>query len=225
MARSIAALCYLGVVPRTPSPAVRRALIEQAAALLARREPVALRSLAAATGVSTMAVYTYFGGMPGLWSAVRQEGFDRLGDRLANVRPARDPVRHLAALGVAYVEHAVGNPDLYRVMFDAAFDLPDPECASASFELIIHGAEAAQRAGRFSTEVEPGDAALRFWASGHGLTSLAVAGVLPLRDLLQHAPTMAVAIFTDAGDVREEAERSVAAAWRNSALDVPRPAS
>lgn len=200
---------------------MRRALIEQAAALLARREPVALRSLAAATGVSTMAVYTYFGGMPGLWSAVRQEGFDRLGDRLANVRPGRDPVRHLAALGVAYVEHALGNPDLYRVMFDAGFDLPDPEGASASFELLVHGAGAAQRAGRFSAEVEPRDVALRYWASGHGLTSLAVAGVLPLPDLRRHSPATAVAIFTAAGDVREQAERSVAAAWREHELDVP----
>ena len=44
----------------------------------ARREPVTLRALVEGTGASTMAVYPHFGGMPGLWSAVRQEGFTRL---------------------------------------------------------------------------------------------------------------------------------------------------
>jgi AcrR family transcriptional regulator len=71
-----------------------------------------------------MAVYTHFDGMPGLWRAVRAEGFERLGRRIAAARPGRDPVEHLASLGVAYVAHALREPDLYRVMFDAAFDLP-----------------------------------------------------------------------------------------------------
>ncbi len=192
--------------------------------MLARREPVTLRSLSHAAGVSTMAVYTYFGGMPGLWSSVRQEGFIRLGDRLATVRPTRDPVRHLAALGMAYVEHALANPDLYRVMFDAAFDLPDPESAAAGLELLVGGAGQAQRAGRFSEDVDPRDVALRYWASGHGLTSLAVSGVLTQADLRTHAPAMAIAIFTAAGDTRENAEHSVAAAWQTRAAPA-RPTS
>lgn len=211
-------------MPRAPSPTVRQALIEHAAALLAQRAPVTLRSLANAASVSTMAVYTYFGGMSGLWSAVRQEGFIRLGDRLATVPPSRDPVRHLAALGVAYVEHALANPDLYRVMFDGAFDLPDPEGASAGLERLVDGARAAQRSGRFSADVDPRDIALRYWASGHGLTSLAVSGVLTQPDLRMHAPATAIAIFTAAGDERENAERSVAAAWRTRAVP-SRPAS
>lgn len=111
-------------------------------------------------------------------------------------------------------EHALANPDPYRVMVDAAFDLPDPEGASAGLELLVNGARAAQRSGRFSAEVDLRDVALRYWASGHGLTSLAVSGVLTDPDLRTHAPATAIAIFTAAGDEREHAERSVAAAWR-----------
>jgi hypothetical protein len=165
-----------------------------------------------------MAVYTYFDGMPGLWSAVRQEGFSRLGERLATVRPGRDPVRYLAALGAAYVKNALANPDLYRVMFDSAFDLPDPPAAAATFEPLVVGTRQAQAAGRFRREVDPNDVAVRYWASGHGLTSLAVTGVLPIVDLRRHAPATAVAIFTAAGDSRERAERSVSAAWRATAV-------
>jgi AcrR family transcriptional regulator len=206
-------------VPRPPSPAVRRALIDRAAALLARREPVTLRSLVAGTGVSTMAVYTYFDGMVGLWGAVRQEGFTRLADRLATVAPSTDPVRHLAALGVAYVENGLANPDLYRVMFDSTYELPDPAVAAATFEPLVEGAAAARAAGRFGHE--PLDVAQRYWATGHGLTSLAVTGVLPMSDLERHAPALTVAVFIGAGDAPERAERSVRAAWRGRSLTAP----
>jgi hypothetical protein len=159
-----------------------------------------------------MAVYTYFDGMPGLWSAVRQEGFTRLAERLDGVPASADPVRDLAALGVAYVEHALTNPDLYRVMFDSAYELPDPEAAAASFGRLVEWAAAARDAGRFTAD--PADVAQRFWASGHGVTSLAVTGVLEEGELARQAPALAVAVFTDAGDARERAERSVRGAWR-----------
>lgn len=130
-----------------------------------------------------MAVYTHFDGMPGLWRAVRQEGFQRLSARLGSVERGRDPVQHLAALGVAYVENALENPDLYRVMFDAAFDVPEPDAAAATSEPLVVAARRAQDAGRFGQNATPDDIALRYWVSGHGLTSLAVTGVLAVADL------------------------------------------
>ena len=102
-------------MPRAADPAVRLALVETAAELLARREPVTARSLADRVGTSTTALYTHFGGMPGLWRAVRNEGFVRLGRRLAAVPRTDDPVRDLAAqveqayLNVATALAAVGG--------------------------------------------------------------------------------------------------------------------
>jgi AcrR family transcriptional regulator len=203
-------------VPRPPSPEVRRSLIEEAAALVARREPVTLRGLASAAGVSTMAIYTYFDGMPGLWGAVRQEGFERLSARLAEVPQHRDPVRHLAALGVAYAESALAAPTLYRLMFDAAVELPDPAAAAASFDQLVAAVDDGKAAGRFSPTADARDVATRFWATGHGLTSLAVGGVLPAAEVVRHAPITAVAVFVDAGDEPARARRSVTAAWRGS---------
>src|ERR671916_2286687 len=100
----------LGNMPRLPDPVVRIALVEAAAEMLAAREAVTARSLAARTGTSTTALYTHFGGMPGLWRAVRQEGFTRLGRLLATVPRTEDPVRDLAALGAAYVASARTDP-------------------------------------------------------------------------------------------------------------------
>ena len=212
-------------MPRTASPDVRRMLIERAAGLLSQRRPVTLRSLVEGTGASTMAVYTHFDGMPGLWRAVRAEGFERLGRRIAAVRPGRDPVEHLASLGVAYVEHALREPDLYRVMFDAAFDLPEPDAAAATFEPLVVATQQAQASGRFDAEPSALDIAFRYWASGHGVTSLAVTGVLAPAELRRHAPQLAVAVFVAAGDDPEQAQRSVTAAWHGVDLGGAPPPS
>jgi AcrR family transcriptional regulator len=200
-------------VPRTASETVRAALIERAAEMLARREPVTLRTLVHGTGASTMAVYTHFGGMPGLWRAVRQEGFTRLAERLALVERTRDPVRDLTALGAAYTANAFDNPHLYRTMFDTEAELEDPDAAGATFGDLVDCAARARRSGRFSPTCDPEALATQFWATGHGLIMLALTGVLPSEAVAAHAPTTATALFVAAGDNEQRCRRSVRAGW------------
>lgn len=202
-------------MPRSPAPEVRAVLIDRAAAMLARREPVTLRSLVAGTGVSTMAVYTYFDGMTGVWAAVRHEGFRRLALRTQGIAAPRDPVRHLAMLGVAYAENAITNPDLYRVMFDASIAVADMTPADDVFGQQVGATQRAIDADRLRADRDPAEVALEFWASGHGVVSLAVAGVITLDMLRQRAPSLAVAVLTHAGDDPARARRSVTAAWRD----------
>lgn len=202
---------YSGQVPRTAPAAVRTMLIERAAAMLRRREPVSLRSVVAGTGVSTMAVYTHFDGMPGLWRAVRQEGFARLSSRIAAVEITDDPVRDLSALGVAYTENALADPDLYRVMFDASADLDDPAVADDAFGALIDAARRARGAGRFRADVDPARLALRWWAAGHGLMMLVTGGVIPADGARAESDALAIALFVDAGDDPGRCRRSMAA--------------
>src|SRR5690606_16174956 len=119
-------------------------------------------------------------GMDGLWRAVRQEGFTRLERRVATVDRTDDPVRDLAALGAAYVSNGLQHPALYRVMFDAAFELEDPVAAGAPFASLVACAGSARDDGRLDGRQEPEAVALRVWAAGHGLTSLVLSGVLPV---------------------------------------------
>lgn len=181
--------------------------------MLARREPVTLRALVQGTGVSTMAVYTYFDGMPGLWRAVRQEGFTRLAARLEAVIPTDDPVRDLAALGAAYVANALANPALYRTMFDTAADLEDPAAAERSLRFLVAAAERGRTEGSFADDCDPEALALRQWASGHGLVMLVLTGVLPGEALHHHAPEVLAALFLDAGADARTCRASVAAGW------------
>ncbi|MFJ7269186.1 TetR/AcrR family transcriptional regulator [Streptomyces sp. NPDC099050] len=200
---------------RTKDPAVRSLLIERAAMMLRTREPVTLRSLVAGTGVSTMAVYTYFGGMDGLWTAMRQEGFRGLAARLDAVELSTDPVRDLAALGAAYVSNALAAPDLYRIMFDAGFELEDAEAADDTLHCLVSAVERAKSAGRFHDGTDPLTLATQSWVIGHGLASLVATGPLPRQVLAQGVP-MLTALFTSSGDAADRCRRSVERGWQTA---------
>jgi AcrR family transcriptional regulator len=199
-------------VPKAADPAVRAALVEQAAAMVVAREPVTLRALATRAGTSTMGVYTHFGGMDGLWAAVRQEGFVRLAARLTTVETTEDPVRDLAALCAAYAANALDHPALYRLMFDAAAELPDPGVADGAFAALADAAGRARAVGRLG-DVDPVDVATRVWAGGHGLLMLVLTDVLPRAALTAHGPAMVVAVLTAAGDDPRRCAASVQRGW------------
>ncbi|MEU5002029.1 TetR/AcrR family transcriptional regulator [Streptomyces sp. NPDC021622] len=197
---------------RTKDPTVRSLLLDRAAHMLRTRQPVTLRTLVAGTGVSTMAVYTYFGGMDGLWKALRQEGFTRLAAQLAAVKMSADPVRDLAALGAAYLANALENPDLYRVMFDAGFDLEDTGAADETLDRLIRAVGRAKTNSRFRDEVDPLELATQSWTIGHGLASLVATGPLP-HQALTHGVPMLTALFTSAGDEPDRCRQSVERGW------------
>jgi AcrR family transcriptional regulator len=175
---------------------------------------VTLRAVVDGLGVSTTAVYTYFDSMPGLWRAVRQEGFTRLLDRLQDVAETDDAVADFVALGAAYAEHALANPTLYRAMFDAGAELADPTAAAEGFEFLVRAATRARDDGRLAPSTDPIDVATRSWVTGHGLIMLIVMGVMPPESLDAHAPAVTTALLVAAGDDPPAAARSVAAGWR-----------
>lgn len=197
---------------RLADPEVRALLIERAARMLRDREPITLRSLVAGTGGSTMAVYTHFGGMDGLWRALRQEGFTRLAARLSTVTLTADPVRDLTALLAAYLLNALDHPDLYRVMFDATVDLEDLQAADDTLEQFVQAALRGVQSGRFRPDVVPLELATQSWIVGHGLASLVSTGPLP-SSTLGLGPPMLTALYTGAGDDPDRCQASVAQAW------------
>ncbi|MFI6449992.1 TetR/AcrR family transcriptional regulator [Streptosporangium amethystogenes] len=198
---------------RTKDPAVRTLLIERAAHMLRTREPITLRSLVAGTDVSTMAVYTYFGGMDGVWKALRQEGFTRLAARFATVATSEDPVQDLTVLITAYLGNALDHPDLYRVMFDANFDLEDLKAADATLEYLVQAAQRGGKAGRFRADIDALELATQSWTIAHGLVSLVANGPLPHRTLANGVPLL-TALFISTGDDPDRCRLSVENGWK-----------
>jgi AcrR family transcriptional regulator len=199
---------------RMKDPAVRKQLLERAAHLLRTREPLTLRSLVAGTGVSTMAVYTYFGDLEGVWKALRQEGFTRLAARFAEVAASGDPVEDLTTLVAVYLGNALDHPDLYRVMFDANFALEDLKAADATLEHLVQAAARARAAGRFRAGTVPLELATQSWTIAHGLASLVSNGPLP-RETLDNGVPLLTALFIHRGDDPRKCRRSVKNGWKN----------
>lgn len=171
---------------RSPDPAVRLALIEAAAELMADEglAALSLRRVAAAVGTSTMAVYTHFGSKEDLIHEVVREAFTRLHAELIAVARTDDPVADLVATGDAYRRNALTNAHLYRVMFSvnplaltnpAASDVP-PGIGLDAFGDMVSAITRCIDAGVLAGE--PRHLALQIWATAHGAVSLELAGFL-----------------------------------------------
>ena len=198
---------------------IRPALIEAAARLIATEGAAGLklRRVAEEVGTSTMAIYTYFGGMPELRRAVRREGFARLAARAAQSGQSDDPVADLAGLGLAYHQVAMSNPHLYRAMYmEQPLDAADAGAGSETFNILTAGVQRCIDSGRF----DPADAvelATQFWAFGHGVVALQLANLLSAEEALNCSASTLLNLFTAWGDDRDAARRSLTRTGRRAA--------
>jgi AcrR family transcriptional regulator len=169
--------------PKVHDAALRSRLLECAGATLSTGglEALSLRTLAAAVGTSTTAVYALFGGKPGLLEALHAEAFSRLGARLGAVPVGADPVEDLIALGRAYREAALAEPHFYEVMFGST--LPAGTgwwvAAAPAFRPVVDLVERAVALGALRPGTHVATVSLALWATVHGLVSLRLRGLHP----------------------------------------------
>jgi AcrR family transcriptional regulator len=212
------------VSPRAADPALRPALLEAAARLIAEHgsDGLSLRRLASEVGTSTMAIYTHFGSMDEVRRAVRREGFARLAAHLGAVERSGDPVADLSTLGWAYYTNAMTNPNLYRAMFmERPLDASDADIGSESFLLLVECVDSCARAGRFDV-ADPVAQTTLLWAMEHGVISAHLTGIPPLLTVGQVTDTISAAsanLFKAFGDDPRSAGRSIATARRRAGLD------
>ena len=155
------------------------------AIVLACLEKDAARRIAAEAGVSTMGVYSRFGGKDGLVDALLIRGFKALRDAIAP-RGETDPSERLMNAGLRYRVFALGNSAHYLAMFDNAIhqDVQSPDVspvAEASFdELVGH-----VRYGMVGGALLEGDAhevAQQIWSAVHGAVQLEIKGMTKVPD-------------------------------------------
>src|SRR3954469_19209449 len=142
----------------------RERMLEAAVRMLEDAGPEALqaRALVAEVGTSTQAVYTLFGGMPGLFEALVADGFARLAAHVEAVPRTDDPVADFFTMGGAYCDWALGHPQLYRLMFGltggpgARASLAGFQEGRAGLQVMVRALDRVQGAGR----IRPADSLL-----------------------------------------------------------------
>lgn len=208
---------------------LRSRLIDTAIGLLAEQGPSAIqaRSIAKAAQVSTMAVYSSFGGMPELLGAVADHGFRVLVAAFEGASKTGDPVTDIFTLALTHRAVAKRNPHLYDLMFGLstrgayrAIELDSPagsDTRSAAFQATYgHLIEASRRlveAGRVRKD-NPAVIAAQLWSFVHGFISLELAGHLIqfddcVRDVLL---PLGINMVVGLGDRPELARKSILAA-------------
>ena len=162
---------------------LRAALLAAAERELAEKglEGFALRGVAKRAGVSHAAPAHHFGDSEGLLSALAAEGFRRF---LA-AQHAREAVAgpdrrdRLVAAGLGYVDFALANRALFRLMFSSArpnFGTEELRAAAgAAHRHLLDHAAGLRRADGAAADDDLADVTA-LWAMAHGLADLLQAG-------------------------------------------------
>lgn len=203
-------------------PARRGALVEAALRLLSESGPTAIkaRTVTSEADLTTMALYSAFGGLPGLMTAVVEEGFARLDARMRTIEPSDDPIADLFSMAIECRRFAIDNPHLYDLIFgiesrDAArgkllagADASSTEETSyqQSFATLANSCDRAIRAGRVRSSSGRHMAA-QLWSLVHGYISLELSGHFagfgdPVEEVLI---PLAVSFMTGQGDDSDKA--------------------
>jgi AcrR family transcriptional regulator len=164
-------------------------LVRAAITLLAEKGPSAIkaRTVAAQAGMSTMVVYSHFGGIPELVSAVVDYGFNEIERAFAQIPITEDPVADLFTMALGTREIARANPHLYDAMFGLstrATYRPTSDkdvrrsghspAFKAAYAHIAHACARLAASGRVEVN-NPDAVAAALWSFVHGYITLELA--------------------------------------------------
>ena len=131
---------------------------------------LSLRAVTRRAGVSPGAPYRHFADRDALVSAVAAVGYRELAGRMVGAQPSPSTVEDLAAVGVAYVEFALGRRALFQLMFGEPCDRENDERVAATAAIMDSVSDGVRRTFP-NVEVEATTTAI--WALVHGLAFLA----------------------------------------------------
>ena len=139
---------------------------------------VSIREVARRAQVSHAAPAHHFGSKSGLLTACAVVGFRKLADAVDAAAAAAPSHRDaLQATGMAYVQFAIDNPELFTIMFSGQLQTDDPaytEAVGRSFRRLQEILGAAE-AGR-ELRGDPRLVSVAAWSLVHGLAALWLSG-------------------------------------------------
>jgi AcrR family transcriptional regulator len=128
----------------------RRAILDAAEELLVEGGPDAfsMRRLAERCGCTAPTLYHYFRDKPGLIVALLEERLQGLVRELRAVKPSRDPVQTVRALGAAFARFGLRNPGHYQLLVaPRGEETPEPPSTQEVQRLFLDPLEELVRRG------------------------------------------------------------------------------
>lgn len=160
-------------------------------------EGFSLRQVARRAGVSHAAPAHHFGDVTGLLTALAAEAFRRLlGYQTAREAGAEGARARLIAAGLGYVDFAMAEPAMFRLMFASKKpDFASEDLASAAGAAYGHLVERVTAAGgQAAPDKTPTADTAAVWAAAHGIAELIQAP--PMDALARMTPEERDAILT-----------------------------
>lgn len=170
--------------PKRTTPLRREEIVDAARKMLADTdlESLSLRRLASSLGVTAPALYAHVEHKGDLLTAVAEQGFQELVEAFDSVEAA-DSMERLRAYGRAYVELAISDPGLFKVMFVFRPDpIPVPgadnelAAATTAFAMPALAIAEATESGEIHPDRDPLLTAMTLWTTTHGLATVLLLG-------------------------------------------------
>jgi len=163
-------------------PSTSQRILREARRLLERSGPeaVSIRKLAAAVGLSAMAIYRHYPSREALLARVVDDVFEELAAAWAAPAAAAPRARLLASFA-GYLDYALGHPHLFDYAFASrrpgarVFPCDFRARRSPTLNLVADALEQGMRDGTFRRS-DVWAVAMSLWGQSHGLISLYRAG-------------------------------------------------
>jgi AcrR family transcriptional regulator len=218
-------------MPADRSPGdVSERVVRATIGLLADQGPSAIkaRTVASASGLSTMAVYHHFGGIPELIQAVVDHGYMELEHAFSKLPVTEDPIADLFTMALRTRTFAQANSHLYDLMFGLSMRSTYRPVSNvrlsgrspafrSTYSHLIEACERLVESGR----IRPAEAhtlAAALWSYVHGFITLELADHFtqfddPLRQVLL---PMGITFSVGLGDTDDRAVASHEEALKRS---------
>jgi AcrR family transcriptional regulator len=170
-----------------PKPRKRRhektkqAILDAARRILARQgvDELSMRELAREIDYSPAGLYEYFDSKEEIVQALCTQGHQRLSDTLRQVEAKLPPAEYLVAIGLAYINFALSNPEYYLLMFTnvpTKSTREDMLSEGSSYPILLQAIARGIDARVFKTRPDFGlqEMAYAAWSLVHGISMLRV---------------------------------------------------
>jgi AcrR family transcriptional regulator len=169
---------------RAPARRLERRILDAARRLYFAHgaDGVSARKIATAVGVSPTAIYLHYDGIADVLHALRMEGHGKLATYLNGVDARLPAMERLAEMGRAYHRFGVEHHAYYELMFLVrSAETPRRDVVQQelfTLMLLRDAVAAGMASGELRRDLDPMTVTTALWAQVHGVTSLAVSGLL-----------------------------------------------